>query len=113
MSTTSDQGKIRFFSDIAVKPSAQEFTIENRTDLLNYLRKGIKGSNISGEIDLLDDGKISITCTSDIEALIVDNDEVKKQVMTALSTCNTRGKLPRIFISELPRNDPGEDDFDL
>jgi len=109
----ADQGKMRFFSDIAVKPSAQEFTIENRTDLLNYLRKGIKGSNISGEIDLLDDGKISITCTSDIEALIVDNDEVKKQVMTALSTCNTRGKLPRIFISELPRNDPGEDDFDL
>jgi len=106
----ADQGKIRFFSDIAVKPNAQEFAIKNRTDLLNYLRKGINGSNISGEIDLLDDGKVSIAFTSDIEALIVDNDKVKKQVMTTLSTC---GKLPQMFISELPRDDPAEDDFDL
>lgn len=109
----ADQGKVRFFSDIAVKPNAEEFKIENRTDLLNSLRGGINGSNISGEIDLLDDGKVSIAFTSDIEALIVDNDEVKKQVMTALGTCNTREKLPQVFISELPRNDPGEDDFDL
>jgi hypothetical protein len=109
----ADQGKVRFFSDIAVKPNAQEFAIKDRTDLLNFLREGINGSNISGEIDLLDDGKVSIAFTSDIEALIVDNDEVKKQVMTALSTCNTRGKLPQMFDSELPRNEPGEDDFDL
>lgn len=106
----ADQGKVRFFSDIAVKPDAEEHVIENRADLLNSLEEGIDDSNISGEIDLLDDGKVSIAFTSDIEALIVDNDKVEKQVMTALSTCK---KLPRTFISELPRNDPDEDDFDL
>jgi hypothetical protein len=106
----ADQGKVRFFSDIAVKPGAEERVIENRADLLNSLEEGIDDSNISGEIDLLDDGKVSIAFTVDIEALIVDNDKVEKQVMTALSTCK---ELPRTFISELPRNDPGEDDFDL
>ena len=109
----ADQGKVRFFSDIAVKPDAQEYVINNRKDLLSCLKIGINDSNISGEIDLLDDGKVSIAFTSDIEALIVDNDEVKKQVMTALGTCNTCEKLPQVLISELPRNDPGEDDFDL
>lgn len=106
----ADQGKVRFFSDIAIKPDAYEIEIKSRADLVKSLREDIKGSNISGEIDLLDDGKVSIAFTSDIEALIVDNDKVEKQVMTALSTC---GKLPRMFISELPRDDPGEDDFDL
>jgi hypothetical protein len=108
----ADQGKVRFFSDIAVKPEAEERIIKNRADLLNSLEEGIGDSNISGEIDLLDDGKVSIACMSDIEALIVDNDEVKKQVMTALSTCNKGGKLPHIFISKLPRDNPGEDDLD-
>jgi len=109
----ADQGKVRFFSDIAIKPDAEESVISNRMDLLSCLKAGTNDSNISGEIDLLDDGKVSIAFPSDIEALIVDNDEVKKQVMTALGTCNTSGNLPQVFVSELPRNDPGEDDFDL
>lgn len=101
----ADQGKVRFFSDIAVKPNAEEFEIENRTDLLNSLRGGINGSNISGEIDLLDDGKVSIACTSDIEALIVDSDKVKNQVMTIGSKC-AQVKLPQMLVSGLPRNAP-------
>jgi hypothetical protein len=109
----ADQGKVRFFSDIAIKPSANEIEIKSRADLLKSLREGIDGSNISGEIDLLDDGKVSIACMSDIEALIVDNNEVKEQVITVLSKCNTLGNIPQIFVSELPRDDPGEDDFDL
>jgi hypothetical protein len=109
----ADQGKVRFFSDIAIKPDANEIEIKSKADLVKFLIEGINDSNISGEIDLLDDGKVSIACMSDIEALIVDNDEVEKQVITTLSTCNTLGNLPQIFVSELPRNDPGEDDFDL
>jgi len=109
----ADQGKVRFFSDIAIKSDAEESVISNRKDLLSCLKAGINDSNISGEIDLLDDGKVSIAFPSDIEALIVDNDEVEKQVMTALGTCNTSRNLPQVFVSELPRNDPGEDDFDL
>ena len=109
----ADQGKVRFFSDIAVKRTAQEIAIENRRDLLDFLRKGIDGSDIWGEIDLLDDGETSITISSDIEALIVDNDEVRKQAMAALGTCNTHVKPAQVFVSELPRDDPSEDDFDL
>jgi len=109
----ADQDKVRFFSDIAIKAEAEEIEINNRMDLKNCLETHIDDSNISGEIDLLDDGKVSIAFPSDIEALIVDNDEVKKQVMTALGTCNTSGNLPQVFVSKLPRNDPSEDDFDL
>jgi hypothetical protein len=109
----ADQGKVRFFADLAVKPESVEFPINNRSDLVNCLEASISDSNISGEIDLLDDGKLSITCTSDIEAIIVDNDNVRSQVMTALNSCNIGGQLPEVFISELPRNDPGEDNFDL
>jgi hypothetical protein len=109
----ANQGKVRFFSDIAIKPDANETEIKSGADLVKSLREGINDSNISGEIDLLDDGKVSIACTSDIEALIVDNDKVKEQVITALSTCNKLKDLPRILVSELPRNDPGEDGFDL
>lgn len=107
----ADQQKVRFFSDIAIKSGAQEFEIGNKKDLVNRLEAAIDGSNISGEIDLLDDGKTSIALTSDIEALIVDNDEIEKQVRAALGTSSTLKKLPQIFVSELPRNDPGEDDF--
>lgn len=109
----ADQDKVRCFSDIAVKQNAQECAIRNRTDLQEFLKKSIDDSNISGEIDLLDDGKVSIAFTADIEVLIVDNDEVKKQIVTTLSTCNTHGKPPQTFVSKLPRDDPGEDYFDL
>lgn len=109
----ANQSKVRFFSDIAIKPDADEIEIKSRADLVESLSEGIDDSNISGEIDLLDNGKASIACMSDIEALIVDNDNVKKQVVTTLRTCDTLKDFPRIFVSELPRNDPGEDDFDL
>lgn len=108
----ADQGKIRCFSDIAVKPNAHEYAVKNRADLLKLLSGGISGSNISGEIDLLDDGKSSIALSSEIEALIVDNDGVKKQVTTALNTCSKPVKLIQTFISQLPRDDPDESSFD-
>jgi hypothetical protein len=107
----ADQGKVRFFSDIAIKPEVEELPIANRADLLNCLRQHINGSDISGEIDLFDDGKTSVACPSDIEALIVDSDEIGKQVKVVAGACGCL-KLPLIFVSELPRNDPFEDLFD-
>ena len=104
----ADNGKVRFFSDIAVKPDISELPVNNRKDLKDALKKSIDDSNISGEIDLLDDGKVSICCTSDVEAIIVDNDEVKKQVTAALGACSADGEGPQVFISQLPRNDPHE-----
>ena len=104
----ADKGKVRFFSDIAVKPVIPELPVKNRADLKDALMKSIDDSNVSGEIHLLDDGKVSICCISDVEVIIVDNDEVKKQVTTALDACNTDGEVPQVFISKLPRNDPGE-----
>lgn len=109
----ADQSKVRFFSDIAIKKAAQESLIVNRTELQNCLINNIDDSNISGEIDLLDDGKVSIAFPSDIEALIVDNEEVERQVITTLGTCSASENLPKVFVSELPRDDPGEDDFVL
>ena len=104
----ADKGKVRFFSDIAVKPDTVEIPVKHKTDLKDALTKSIDDSNISGEIDLLDDGKVSICCTSDVEAIIVDNDEVKKQVITTLRSCNADGEVPQVLISKLPRNNPGE-----
>lgn len=104
----ADKGKVRFFSDIAVKPEAVELPIGTRMDLKDALLKSIDDSNISGEIDLLDDGNVSICCPSDIELIIVDNDKVKQQVDAALAACRTGGKTPQVLISNLPRNSPDE-----
>jgi len=82
--------------------------IYNRVDLKEALLRYIDDSNISGEIDLLDDGNVSICCPSDIELIIVDNDKVKQQVASALAACNNRGKIPQVLVSNLPRNSPGE-----
>lgn len=101
----ADQGKIRFFTDLAVKrESVREIPIRNRLDLENCLKAGIEGSNISGEIDLFDDGQVSIGCMSDIEAIIVDNDRIKTQVIDIISKYNTRGTTPLTLVTKLPRN---------
>ena len=103
----ADQGKIRFFTDIAVKEHAIERPADNRANLLNCLKAGIEGTNISGEIDLLDDGQVSIGCTSDIEAIIVDNDSIKKQVEEILTNYGgTQETTPLTLVSELPSDSP-------
>jgi hypothetical protein len=96
----ADQGKIRFFSDIAVKPGIKEVPIRNRDQLIEALGKHISDHNISGELDLLDDGKTSIKCTGDIEAVIVDNDKIREKVSLILSKCQVA---PELFVSNLPR----------
>lgn len=100
----ADYGKIRFFTNIAIRSNSAEMIVRNRKDLEKWLTEGIEGENISGEIDLLDDGKISIGCTSDIEAIVVDNRKIRKQVIDIINKYETTGEKPSIFVSELPRD---------
>ena len=101
----ADQGRVRFFTDIALKEHATEVPVSNRADLLSCLKAGIEGSNISGEIDILDDGKMSIRCMPDIEAIIVDSKGIKKKVAEILTKypCG-EGPSPLILVSKLPRD---------
>ena len=98
----ADEGKVRYFTDIAIKNTAIERPIKSRVNLVNWLTANIYGSNISGEIDILDDGKISICCTDDIEAFIVDNDSIEKKTLSAIRDCGKHA--PPTFVSPLPRN---------
>ncbi|MGA2877007.1 MAG: hypothetical protein ABSE82_15930 [Nitrososphaerales archaeon] len=107
--TAADESRVRFFSDIAVKPGIPEYAVKNRGDLSSLLSKHISGSNISGEIDLNDDGNRSISMPSDVECIIVDNDVVASVVRKTFGTTNC----PHIFVSSLPRNDPGQEDFEI
>jgi hypothetical protein len=100
----ADQGKVRFFTDLAVKEYSRELSIDNRADLKKCLEGGIEGTNISGEVDLLDDGVVSVGCMSDIEAIIVDNDRIKAQVLDTVSKYCKKGEVPVTIVSELPRN---------
>lgn len=101
----ADRGKIRYFSDIAVKPRSVEHKITNRQDLLEVLTAHINDRNISGEVDLLDDGKVSISIPDDIEGMIVDNEEVRKHARRVMGSSRT----PEVWVSELPRDPPPED----
>ena len=105
----ADKGRIRFFADIAVKPGTREYPIRSRKDLSARLAEGISGSNISGEVDLLDDGKTSVAFPSDIEAIVVDSARVGEDVRRLLRQCRG-GESARVFVSEHPRNDPGDDE---
>ena len=101
----AENGKIRFFTDIAIKPDSKELRISNNECLLQCLANGISDENISGEIDLLDDGRVSIGCPCDVEAIIVDNEEVAGEIESVfLKHGCQKEKIPLIFVSELPRN---------
>ncbi len=102
----ADAGKVRLFTDIAIKDDAVELPVKSKEDLLIWLKLNIQDSVISAETDVLDDGFISICCTDDIEALIVDNDAIKKETEAIITKC--RKKVPPIFVSPLPRN-PAEE----
>jgi hypothetical protein len=100
----ADKGKVRFFKDIAVKPNVPELPVKNRQDLTKCLKQNISEPNISGEVDLQDDSVVSIGCTSDIEAIIVDNQNIFSKVSNIINKFNTCETKPAYFISPLPRN---------
>lgn len=100
----ADYGKVRFFTDIAIRSTSDEMRVRSRMDLEKCLGEGISGEYVSGEIDLLDDGKASIGCPSDIEAIIVDNNVIRKQVKDIIDAHGNRGETQAIFVSKLPRN---------
>ncbi len=68
--------------------------------MLANLNSCIDGTNISGELDVLDDGKTSVGCMSNIEALIVDNVETEKKAGKVMRKC---GNKCDIFVNSLPR----------
>ncbi len=100
----ADYGKIRFFTDIAMRSNSAEMPVTNRKNLEKCLAEGVQVENISGEIDLLDDRKVSIECTSDIEAIIVDNEKIRRKVIDIVSKYKTAGKMPSVLVSKLPRD---------
>jgi hypothetical protein len=94
----ADAGRVRFFSDIAIKRISDEYPIANGKELSNRLSEAISDKDISGEVDLLDDGKTSIAFPSDIEAIIVDNVDVKREVEGILKQSNRTSKFTNIFV---------------
>jgi hypothetical protein len=109
--TLADQGKVRFFSDIAIKGTAIELPVIDRDSLKLCLLSCIEGTNISGEIDLLDEGEGAVPLTS-VDAIIVDNKEVGKQVIKILTSSPNPIKT-KIFLMKHPRNSPCKFDFDF
>jgi hypothetical protein len=105
----ADQGKVRFFSDIAIKDTAVELEANDRESLKLCLSSYIDGSNISGEVDLLDDGEGAVSLNK-VDAIIVDNKEIGKQIMTILSS-SAKAIETKIFVMPLPRNNPCKFDF--
>jgi hypothetical protein len=98
----ADAGKLRAFSNIAIKEDSYELgPINNRAKLIEQLDMYISGQNTKVEVDLLDDCGNSIICMDNIEALIVDNDEIERKVQTIMSRC---GKQCQVFVNSLPRN---------
>ena len=107
----AEEGRVRFFDDIAVKPNAIEVPIANRRELTDALMANISGADISGEVDLLDDGTTSVSFPTDIEAIVVDSERIGLEVGKILRQYSRVQSFPKIFVSEHPRNDPGVEEF--
>lgn len=105
----ADQGKVRFFSDIAIKDTAVELEVTDSESLKLCLLSCIDGSNISGEVDLLDDGEGAVSFNN-VDAIIVDNKEIGKQIIAILGSC-VKDIETKIFVMPLPRNNPCKFDF--
>ncbi len=98
---SADKGRIRAFSDIAIKDESYELEpIDNRGQLLDQLDIYITGQNTKVEVDLLDENELSIDCMANIEALIVDNEQIEEKVNRILGNC---GKCCQVFVNPLPR----------
>lgn len=102
----ADKGYIRFFTDIAVKPEVEECNCLNKDNLIQNIKDNIINErNIYCEIDVYDDGIRCISVPSDIEAIIVDNDKIRDELIrdtTSKYGKNILNGIP-IFIKELPR----------
>lgn len=97
----ANQGYIRFFSDIAVKPDVEECDCADSNELTHNIETNILNDrNLYSEIDVFDDGKRCICVPSDIEAIIVDNDEIRIELTDKVGV--TLGAIP-IFVCKLPR----------
>jgi hypothetical protein len=105
------EGSLRFFSDIAIKSNSEEHVVGSKGDLIKLLEQNIEGRDISGEVDLLDDGEECVAVPLQIEAIIVDNKDVKSEVQRILDASTNSCEQPELFVDKLPRNDPGDWEF--
>ncbi len=105
----ADEGKVRMFSDISLKSGADEIQISNRNQLRECLSAEVKHRRLYCEVDLFDGNQGPISFPNDVEAIIVDNGSIAKLVQRKLHTLpNKIPNQPRLFVEELPRNDPEE-----
>jgi hypothetical protein len=79
--------------------------------LVKLLEQHIEGRDIAGEVDLLDDGEECVAVPSEIEAIIVDNKDVKSEVQRILDASTNSSEQPELSVDKLPRNDPGDWEF--
>jgi len=98
----ADRGYVRYFTDIAVKPDADEYDCPNSNQLLSNIDGDIEDDrNLKSEIDILDDGKKCIHVPNDLEAIIVDNEEIKSELT---AKAGTELETIPIYVHSLPRH---------
>ena len=101
----ADHGRIRLFSDIAVKWRSEEIAIANRGELQSQLSDCVNYGNINCEVDLLDNGADCISYPKDIKMIIVDNAEIETKVWNMMDATRIRRRVwPKLLVSRLPRN---------
>lgn len=107
----ADGGKIRLFSNIAVKPDSIEYPIKNRKQMIKKMESCMSGGNIYCEADLMDNCKRAINFPEDIEVMIADNDNIRKKIFQKLKDNLSPMALSKIplFVSELPRGKVSDD----
>jgi len=97
----ADKGYVRFFTDIAVKPDVFECDCNDCEEFLTSIENNIvNGRDIYSEIDVYDDGERCISIPDDIEVIIVDNENIKKELTSNVG--NQLVTIP-IFVRRLPQ----------
>jgi len=98
----AERGYVRFFTDIAVKPDVDECDCTDCEEFLSNIDQNIENDrNLYSEIDVLDDGVRCISIPDDLEAIIVDNDDIKGELITTVGA--QLGTIP-IYVHSLPRH---------
>ena len=96
----ADAGRARFFDQIAIKPESREHPAKTAAELEKRILDHIDGYHTYSEVDVLDDCKGTIAFPGDIEVIVVDNADVKKNVLARLGNDRTT-----VLVSPLPRVD--------
>lgn len=99
--------KGKLFSDIAIKGVSEELSYESYEDLNNkILECVINNGRVYCEIDFIDDNINSISIPDNLEAMVVDNEKIKTELITRLNEIIGVDAVQKlnIFIDPLPRD---------